>query len=83
MKKKDLVYRNGAKEGDFIYHAGTKSVGDNLFSIGGRVLNITSVGQNFLKIRQNIVSIIKKIKWNNGFYRKDIGWKIINKNANY
>jgi phosphoribosylamine--glycine ligase len=85
--KKNKIIKNLDKiklsKNDFIYHAGTKSVGDNLFSIGGRVLNITSVGQNFLKIRQNIVSIIKKIKWNNGFYRKDIGWKIINKNANY
>jgi phosphoribosylamine--glycine ligase len=85
--KKNKIIKNLDKiklsKNDFIYHAGTKSVGNNLFSIGGRVLNITSVGQNFLKIRQNIVSIIKKIKWNNGFYRKDIGWKIINKNANY
>ena len=52
-------------------------------SDGGRVLNITSIGLNFLSIRKKIISILKKIKWKNGFYRKDIGWRVINKNANY
>ena len=84
--KKNKIINNLNKiklaKNEFIFHAGTKFVGNNLFSIGGRVLNITSIGNNFFKIRKNIISIIKKIKWNNGFYRKDIGWKIINKNAN-
>ena len=47
-----------------------------------RNLNITSVGKNFLNIRKKIISIIKKLNWKDGFYRKDIGWKVINKNAN-
>ena len=68
---------------DFIYHAGTKFRNKDLFSIGGRVLNITSIGDNFFVIRKRIISIIKKINWNNGFFRKDIGWRVINKNANY
>ena len=52
-------------------------------SSGGRVLNITSIGNNFLKIRKKIISNIKRLDWKNGFYRKDIGWKVINKNENY
>ena len=67
---------------EFIFHAGTKLKNDKLFSNGGRVLNITSTGNNFLKIRDKIIKIIKKINWKDGFYRKDIGWKVINKNAN-
>jgi phosphoribosylamine--glycine ligase len=46
-------------------------------SIGGRVLNITVVGKSFNKIRKNIFKIIKKINWKNGFFRKDIGWRVI------
>tara|TARA_B100000035_G_scaffold204103_1_gene174544 strand:+ start:6416 stop:7693 length:1278 start_codon:yes stop_codon:yes gene_type:complete len=67
---------------DFIYHAGTKISGGELRSNGGRVLNVTSIGKNFLKIRNKILTNIKKLKWNYGFYRRDIGWKVINKNEN-
>ena len=53
-----------------------------LFSDGGRVLNITSMGDSFFKIRLKIIKIIRKLNWKSGFYRKDIGWRVINKNAN-
>jgi phosphoribosylamine---glycine ligase len=68
---------------DFIYHAGTKVINDQLRSNGGRVLNMTSIGKNFLQIRKKILINIKKLKWNAGFYRKDIGWKVINKNESH
>ena len=87
LKTKNLKIKNISKiklsNKEFIYHAGTKLFNNELRSIGGRVLNITSIGSNFLKIRKNIISIIKKINWKSGFYRKDIGWKVINKNENY
>ena len=67
---------------DFIYHAGTKFKNGKLFSDGGRVLNITSMGDSFFKIRLKIIKIIRKLNWKPGFYRKDIGWRVINKNAN-
>ena len=62
---------------DQIYHAGTKYINNEIVSNGGRVLNITSTGKNFFKIRNRIIKIIKKIDWKTGFYRKDIGWKVI------
>ena len=68
---------------DFIYHAGTKNFKNEIRSDGGRVLNITSIGNNFKNIRRRIISIIKNLNWTQGFYRKDIGWKVINKNENY
>jgi phosphoribosylamine--glycine ligase len=69
-------------KGDFIYHAGTKFVNGKLLSNGGRVLNVTSTGKNFLTIRNKIIKLIKKLNWRTGFYRKDIGWKVINRDAN-
>ena len=66
---------------DFIYHAGTKLEGKKLLSDGGRVLNITSTGNSFVNIREKIISIIKKLNWREGFFRKDIGWKVIKKDA--
>ena len=61
----------------FIYHAGTKIVNGSILSNGGRVLNVTSIGLNLLKVREKILSLIKKINWKYGFFRKDIGWKVI------
>ncbi len=82
--KKNLQINNLNKiklsKSDFIYHAGTKINNGELKSTGGRVLNVTSIGNNFLKIRNKIILIIKKINWKKGFYRKDIGWKVIDKN---
>ncbi len=68
------------KKKDIIYHAGTKLIGDQIVSNGGRVLNITSLGNSFLKIRTRIISIINRINWQGGFYRKDIGFKVIKNN---
>ncbi len=65
------------RKNSFIYHAGTKNIHEDIFSNGGRVLNITTVGKTFLKIRINIIKIIKKINWHGGFFRKDIGWRVI------
>jgi len=67
---------------DYIYHASTKFKNKQLLSNGGRVLNITSAGKKFIDIRIKIIKLIKKLNWSAGFYRKDIGWKVIDKNAN-
>ena len=63
----------------FIFHAGTKIIDGSLFSNGGRVLNIVVLGNTFFKIRNQILKIIKTIDWRFGFFRKDIGWRVINK----
>tara|TARA_B100001057_G_C22783686_1_gene924652 strand:+ start:76 stop:1353 length:1278 start_codon:yes stop_codon:yes gene_type:complete len=85
--KKNKIIRNINKlkllKSEFIYHAGTKLENSKLFSNGGRVLNITATGKSFFKIRQKIIKLIKKLNWKAGFYRKDIGWKVIKKYENY
>jgi phosphoribosylamine---glycine ligase len=63
----------------FIFHAGTKKKNSLLFSNGGRVLNIVVLGNSFRKIRNKILKIIKTINWKYGFFRKDIGWRVIKK----
>ena len=81
--KLDKIKNLRLSENDYIFHAGTKVLNNNFFSSGGRILNITSTGNNFFKIRNNILKILKKLKNKNVFFRKDIGWKVINKNENY
>ena len=63
----------------FIFHAGTKIKNNLLFSNGGRVLNVVVLGNTFLKIRNQIFGIIKNIDWKYGFFRRDIGWRVIKK----
>jgi len=61
----------------FIFHSGTVFKNNLLLSNGGRVLNIVVLGNTFSKIRNKIFKIIKKINWKYGFFRKDIGWRVI------
>ena len=79
--KKNIEIKNirkiKIKKNDFVYHAGTKFERKKIISNGGRVLNITSIGNSYYNIRKRIIFIIKKLNWKGGFFRKDIGWKVI------
>ena len=70
---------SGLNKKSFLFHAGTKTKNNLLFSNGGRVLNIVVLGSTFLKIRNQIYKIIKRINWKYGFFRRDIGWRVIKK----
>ncbi|WP_310621108.1 phosphoribosylamine--glycine ligase [Flexibacterium corallicola] len=60
-----------------VFHAGTKSNGGHLLSNGGRVLNITSRGKTVTQARDLAYKAIDQINWPEGFYRKDIAWRAI------
>ena len=64
-------------ENNFIFHAGTKKENDKIYATGGRVLNFISLSDDFLKARDEVHKCIKKLDWNGGFYRRDIGYKVI------
>ena len=61
----------------FIFHAGTKLIKEKYYSTGGRVLNIVMLERNYKHARNKCINLIDKINWNNGHYRKDIGYKVI------
>jgi len=60
-----------------IFHAGTYEKNGKIFSNGGRVLNITSAAENLIEARNKSLKNLNKIKWADGFFRKDIGWRAI------
>ena len=68
-----------SSENDLIYHAGTKVLNEVVCAVGGRVLNFVSISDDYLISRNKIINQIKKLNWKNGFYRSDIGYKVINK----
>ena len=66
------------KENQYIFHAGTKLVNNNILAHGGRVLNFVSLANDFKNSRNDIIKLINQLNWENGFYRKDIGHRVIN-----
>ena len=42
-----------------------------------RVLNFVKQSESYKKSREDIISLINNLKWKNGFYRRDIGFKVI------
>jgi len=60
-----------------IFHAGTYEKNNKTYSSGGRVLNITSSSENLAEARSRSLTNINKINWPDGFFRKDIGWRVI------
>ena len=67
------------KKNEFIFHAGTIKQNFRFFSTGGRVLNFVSSSQNLSKSRKQILKTIRNLNWQNGYFRKDIGYKVIDK----
>ena len=65
------------KDNEYIFHAGTINTNKKIYSNGGRVLNVVVRSDNFKKDRDQAIKIINKINWKNGFFRKDIGYKVI------
>ena len=61
-----------------IFHAGTYEKNNKTYSSGGRVLNITSSSESLIEARNKSLTNIDKINWSDGFFRKDIGWRVIN-----
>ena len=66
------------KDLEYCYHAGTIENDNKIYAIGGRVLNFVSLSNNFLESRNRIFNLIKLLNWSEGFFRKDIGYKVIN-----
>ena len=73
----DGLEKINISNGDFLYHAGTKRIKNKIYSNGGRVLNFVSLSSDFEESRNKSISLIKKLSWENGFFRKDIGYKVI------
>ena len=50
---------------------------NSVFATGGRVLNFVSLSDNFSEARESIHKNINILSWSDGFFRKDIGYKVI------
>ena len=62
---------------DYLFHAGTRKINEEVYAIGGRVLNFVSLSNDFNDAKTNIQKNLDNLNWSGGFYRRDIGYKVI------
>ncbi len=81
--KKNKVIKNFEKlnlnEKNYLFHAGTEKKDNKIYAVGGRVLNFISISSTYSEAKKNIYENLEKLNWEDGFFRKDIGYKVIDK----
>ncbi|MGO4525240.1 phosphoribosylamine--glycine ligase [Microvirga sp. 2MCAF35] len=65
-----------------VFHAGTKQDGDRIVANGGRVLNVTALGRTISGAQAKAYEAVSQIDWPEGFCRKDIGWRAVERERN-
>ncbi|WEZ84206.1 phosphoribosylamine--glycine ligase [Rhizobium sp. 32-5/1] len=60
-----------------VFHAGTALKDGQLVATGGRVLNVTAMGDTVGAAKATAYAALAKVKWENGFSRSDIGWQAV------
>ena len=63
-------------EDALVFHCGTKMNGNEIETNGGRVLAITSFGENHSKALKKCYQNLEKINFQDMYYRKDIGFDL-------
>lgn len=60
-----------------VTHAGTQMQKGNVIASGGRVLNVTALADTIANAQKLAYKAVDTIIWEDGFCRKDIGWREI------
>jgi phosphoribosylamine---glycine ligase len=64
-----------ALPGVVVFHGGTREVDGAIFADGGRVLAITALGRNVTEAQRRAYEAVDRVRWPEGFCRRDIGWR--------
>ena len=60
-----------------VFHAGTREKDGEVLTNGGRVLCATALGDRVSEAQQHAYDLVKRIHWNNVYFRTDIGYRAI------
>jgi len=63
--------------GATVFHAGTSEKDGEIVNAGGRVLGVTSLADTVAEAQTSVYSALEKLDWQGGFYRKDIGYRAV------
>lgn len=66
-----------ALPGVTIFHAGTKDEEGRILANGGRVINVTAIGTSVSQAKDRAYAAVDAIDWPEGFCRRDIGWRAV------
>ncbi|WP_395667093.1 phosphoribosylamine--glycine ligase [Methylocella sp.] len=66
-----------ASPGALVTQAGTRLDGEKLLADGGRVLNVTGLGATVAEARGRAYAALEKLDYADGFWRRDIGWRAL------
>jgi phosphoribosylamine---glycine ligase len=66
-----------AVDGVEIFHAGTRAEGGKIVANGGRVINVCALGADVRQAQVRAYEAVSCIRWPDGFYRHDIGWRAV------
>ena len=65
-----------------VFHAGTSlNKEDKIVTNGGRVLCVTALGSNTKEAKEKAYQRVKSIKWEKAYFRRDIGYRALNREA--
>ncbi|MFQ5581673.1 MAG: phosphoribosylamine--glycine ligase [Mariprofundaceae bacterium] len=65
--------------GTTVFHAGTAEKDGSIVNSGGRVLGVTALGASVADAQKAVYAALEKLDWPGGFYRRDIGYRAINR----
>ncbi|HEB63820.1 MAG TPA: phosphoribosylamine--glycine ligase [Gammaproteobacteria bacterium] len=77
--KGDVIHGLDKSSMDYakVFHAGTESKSGDIVTAGGRVLCACALGDSVSEAQQRAYRLVEQISWNGMFYRKDIGYRAI------
>ena len=89
-KRESINYKKGKEirnlpeehDGFKVFHAGTELINGDIRTNGGRVLCITALGNSVQSAQKKAYSKLSSIKWDDSFYREDIGYRAIEREKN-
>ncbi|WP_165215030.1 phosphoribosylamine--glycine ligase [Affinirhizobium pseudoryzae] len=74
-----IAHLPDATDGAKVFHAGTALKDGQLVATGGRVLNLTAMAPTAAEAQAKAYALVDQVEWDNGFCRRDIGWRAIDR----
>ncbi|MCJ8508313.1 phosphoribosylamine--glycine ligase [Rhizobium lemnae] len=78
-KATPITHLPQARDGAKVFHAGTALKEGHLVATGGRVLNLTATASTVAEAQAKAYKLVDEVRWENGFCRRDIGWRALNR----
>jgi phosphoribosylamine--glycine ligase len=79
QKGKKISLPENINEQAILFHAGTQMGESGFYTSGGRVLNVSGLGEDIFRAREQAYKLIQNIHFEGMHYRRDIGQKEIDR----